>query len=112
MLEVRPVSSGGGEKPWTAAVCAAPRRWFHVCFNPTGTRTLAAQTLVERLYLAAVNDDVGTGDAITARALVGNFVETVATNELRIGAEMCWQWRIVVRTDHSERVVATGEVRS
>ena len=109
---MRRVLSGGGDEPWTAAVRAAPRRWSQMLFNPRGTRTLAAQTLVERLYLAVVNGEADTRDAITARALVENFAETVAVDELRVGAWMGWQWRIVVRTDTIEQIVTVGEVSS
>lgn len=109
-LEVRRASDVGDDGPWTAVVRAMPRRWWQLLFNPEGTRTLAAQTLVERLYLAIANGEAESDDAITTRALVENLAETAAVHALRSGADEGLQWRIVVRTGAAEHIVTVGEV--
>lgn len=39
---------------WYDVVRPAPRRWWHLLFNPAGTQTLAAQTFVEQWYTELV----------------------------------------------------------
>jgi hypothetical protein len=46
-LEIRPFPTAGMAGDWRPAVTPPRRRWWHLVFNPAGTHTLAAQTLVE-----------------------------------------------------------------
>lgn len=113
-LEVRRVSNSGVVEPWIMAVEPPSRRWWHVVLNPEGTRTLAAQTLVERLYLAEVNGEADSDDARTVRSLVANVGESalvgVGAHEAKLPAATPWEWRIVIRDDTGERTVVSERV--
>lgn len=112
-LEVRRTSMNGADEPWVSAVRAPRRRWWHVAFNPEGTRALAAQTLVERLYLAEVNGEADSDDARLLRTLVGNVTESAlvdgAAHRGGAASAMHWEWRIVIRDAAGERIVASHQ---
>jgi hypothetical protein len=102
-LEVRAHPPGGAPGPWMAVVRAPARRWWHLVFNPEGTRALAEQTLVERWC-----DELEAGGMESAResvtgALVGQLAASAAPPGWRTGREAGWQYRLVVAdTDRAD----------
>ena len=99
---------------WQRVVYPARRRWWHILFNPAGTRTLAAQTVVERCYAELISDD---GDAASRRgpvavvdALAAAWVRHEGSGAPRMEPttghddrqeRASWQWRIIVRDAES-----------
>ncbi len=111
-LEVRRIVAPDAAGAWEPVVRASPRRWWHLFYNPAGTYTLAAQTLVERLYTELrdaegrpVGADAAAAESRMAEteALVANLAESVLLASWREdarasgSAKATWQWRIVVR---------------
>ena len=100
--------------PWEPVVRASPRRWWHLLYNPVGTSTLAAQTLVERLY-GELRDPSPNASAQAARvaeseALVSHLAETAVPSSWR--EPMGWEWRIVVRDGADDAEWYMGSVPS
>jgi hypothetical protein len=97
-LQVRRISADGSADVWRAAVTPPRRRWWHVVFNPAGTQTLAAQTLVEAWYreLTEDSDEAPAEDA--SLPLVMALAEWAVSDP--VGPELrdddVWQLRLVV----------------
>lgn len=100
-LQLRLLSAIGGPGPWQPVVRPSPRRWWHVVFNPAGTQTLAAQTLVERWYTELV--ELGDQSASSRESL--GLVTALAEHALAMRAlapssgDDGWQLRLVVTDD-------------
>lgn len=111
VLEVRVFSATGEAGPWRAAVQAPRRRWWHLVFNPSGTRALAWQTVVERWC----DEHVGTPPnqaAAPGGDVTSTLLEHLAEGAARqLGAGAGWQWRIVVTEGAAPTVVAEGDRR-
>ncbi len=94
-LQRRWLSSQGAPGDWIGVVQPSPRRWWHLLFNPAGTQTLAAQTLVERWYLELVE----LGEAAPACRESLTLVTALAESAL-VQADAAegdgWQLRLVV----------------
>jgi hypothetical protein len=92
VLELRPLDAHAAA--WRPALHAARRRWWHVLWHPEGTRTLAAQDVVER----AVAERCGERPVTPATAV--QLTQLAAAGAPAAGA---WAWRVVVHD-------TTGEV--
>jgi hypothetical protein len=97
-LQVRRLATDGPADVWRAAVTPPRRRWWHVVFNPAGTQTLAAQTLVEAWY-RELTEDSGEAPADGASlplvmALAEWAVLDLVGPVVRDGDD--WQLRLVV----------------
>ena len=100
-LQLRLLFGNGTTSPWDPVVRPAPRRWWHVVFNPAGTQTLAAQTLVERWYTELVELGERSAACQESLALVTALAENaLASNALAPSAGYDgWQLRLVVTDD-------------
>jgi len=116
MLEVRRCAPAGagehGEEnakacsgQWLAALQAPTRRWWHLLFNPAGTRMLAAQTLVERWLMEQARDGADAPAAQLSLELVTNLAASSIPDAWRSGAQAGWQWRVTLRDEHGADVV-------
>lgn len=97
-LELRP----DGATAWLPAVVPVPRRWWHVVWHPAGTRTLAAQGVVER----AVAEHDGRLPATAATAVQ---LERLAAALARPIGRCDWRL-VVVRGDGTIATLRTGRV--
>lgn len=85
-------------------------------FNPAGTRTLAAQTIVERCYAELISEDgdpaVRQQAMTSVDALAESWVRQVGNGVPRMRAAI-WQWRITVHNDDtgSTDVICTSDSR-
>ncbi len=95
-LQIRLLPEAGACDGWLEVVRPSPRRWWHVLFNPAGTQTLAAQTLVERWYTELVD-----GGAHTAACQeLFSLVTALAARALHPSAgHDGWQLRLIVTDD-------------
>ncbi len=91
-LEYRLLADDGSAGPWMPAVCVPVRRWWHVLFNPEGTRALAAQTLVERWHRELTELGPHAVATASSQALVNALVAARA-------GDRRWQLRLVVQDD-------------
>jgi hypothetical protein len=102
-LQLRLLPVEGPAAAWLDVVVPSARRWWHVLFNPEGTRTLAAQTLVERWYTelselgeasAACRESLALVTALAERSVADRSVaDRALTDPSRIGG---WELRLVV----------------
>ncbi len=100
-LQLRRFSTQGEPGVWLGAVHPSPRRWWHLFFNPAGTRTLAAQTLVERWYTELVELGEDAPESRESLTLVIALAEhCLAEADTAVGDG--WQLRLVV-FDEAER---------
>jgi hypothetical protein len=95
-LQLRLLPSRGVAGPWSGVVRPSPRRWWHVVFNPAGTQTLAAQTLVERWYTELVEQGEEAPASIASLTLVMALAESGLPPSAE-GTE--WQFRLIVTDD-------------
>jgi len=97
-LQFRLLSGSDTEAPWLGVVRLLPRRWWHVVFNPAGTRTLAAQTLVERWYTELVDAGEQAPASLVSLTLVTALAESaLAERPSPPSAEHDgWQLRLIV----------------
>ena len=102
-LELRRLSAQGEPGAWVGVVHPSPRRWWHLFFNPAGTQTLAAQTLVERWYTELIELEVDAPAYRESLALVTALAES-ALAETALAEGSGWQFRLVV-IDEEERTV-------
>jgi hypothetical protein len=113
-LEVRPRPANGEPGAWRAVVQAPPRRWWHLVFNPLGTRALLQQTLVERwcdeVDGTATNELDDSTAAMTTR-LLEHLAEGATVGAWRSGGDAGWEWRVVVREGAAVTVVAESGTR-
>jgi hypothetical protein len=101
ILAIRRVPAGHHHVPWVPVVVAPARRWWHVVFHPDGTRTLAAQSMVERLAdaLAESPTDIATDArfervaALAAAAVPGDWHGSP------------WEWRIAIGDRDDDEVI-------
>lgn len=109
-LQLRLHPSKGELGAWRGVVHASPRRWWNLFFNPAGTQSLAAQSLIERWYAELV--EMGS-DAPASRESLGlvmalsksAFAEGALTERANIEADASegdgWQLRLVLVDDES-----------
>jgi hypothetical protein len=99
---------------WQRVVYPPTRRWWHLVCNPAGTRTLAAQTIVERCYAELDRDDGDPAARQAAMTMVGALAESwvrradasgqsrrPTTQRDDMDEPAIWQWRIIVHDDES-----------
>jgi len=101
-----------------------PRRWWHLLYNPAGTQSLAAQTLVERWYIeqAELGEDAPACRESLAlvRALAESALSEIADSVADAAEGDGWQFRLVIvdddegttdvayESDRITRVLASG----
>lgn len=97
-LQLRRLPSGAEPGAWLGVVRPAPRRWWQLFFNPAGTQTLAAQTLVERWYSELIEQGEDTPACRESFAVITALAEgTLAERGVVPLAERGgWQLRLVV----------------
>lgn len=102
-LQLRLLSGREADTPWREVVHPSPRRWWHAVFNPAGTQTLAAQTLVERWYTDLVEQGEQAPASIASLRLVTALAESaLAERGTPPSAEHDgWQLRLIV-TDEAD----------
>ncbi|WP_396201565.1 hypothetical protein [Gemmatimonas sp.] len=100
-LQLRLLPRGDAPAPWLRVVQPLPRRWWHVVFNPAGTRTLAAQTLVERWYTELIELGEDAPASIESLTLVTALAESAVPRSAAIGD---WQLRLIVTDDDESHV--------
>lgn len=100
-LQLRLLAANGADAVWRGVVRPSPRRWWHLVFNPAGTETLAAQTLVERWYTELVELGEASSACETSRRLVTAFAERALERDRVVpSAEHDgWQLRLIVTDD-------------
>lgn len=105
-LQFRLLSGSGTAAPWRGVVHPSPRRWWHVVFNPAGTQTLAAQTLVERWYTELVEQGEQAPACIASLKLVTALAESALAESALSdratppsAAHDGWQLRLIVTDD-------------
>ena len=100
-LQLRRLPAGEVAAPWIGVIRPMPRRWWHVLFNPAGTRTLAAQTLVERWYTELVELGEQAPATTESLRLVTALAESVLANPASppSAAHDGWQLRLIVTDD-------------
>jgi len=94
-LQLRQLPAHGEPGHWLGVVNPTRRRWWHLLFNPAGTRTLAAQTLVERWYTELIEFGEDAPACRESLALVIALAES-ALAEADATAGNGWQFRLVV----------------
>lgn len=123
-LQLRRLSLQDGPGHWLGAVHPSPRRWWHLLYNPAGTQSLAAQTLVERWYteLAELGEDAPACRESLAlvRALAESALSESAVTVADAAEGDGWQFRLVIidgdegttdvvyESDRITRVLASG----
>ncbi len=97
-LQFRRLPSGAEPGAWFGVVRPAPRRWWQLFFNPAGTQTLAAQTLVERWYTELIEQGEDAPACRESFAVITALAEgTLAERGVGPLAERDgWQLRLVV----------------
>ena len=97
-LQLRRLPSGAEPGAWLGVVRPAPRRWWQLFFNPAGTQTLAAQTLVERWYTELIEQGEDAPACRESFAVITALAEgTLAQRAVGPLAERGgWQLRLVV----------------
>lgn len=95
-LQCRLLPVAGAPEPWVGVVHPSPRQWWHLLFNPAGTETLAAQTLVERWYTELVELGAHATACQESLALVTALAENALTPLARHDG---WQLRLIVTDD-------------
>jgi len=115
-LQLRLLPGGEASAPWLGVVRPVPRRWWHVVFNPAGTRTLAAQTLVERWYTELIELGEQAPAAIESLELVTALAESVLTESALAerasspsAAHDGWQLRLIVTDDEEDSMEVVYE---
>lgn len=97
-LQLRRLPSGAEPGAWLGVVRPAPRRWWQLFFNPAGTQTLAAQTLVERWYTELIEQGEDAPACRESFAVITALAEgTLAGRAVGPLTERGgWQLRLVV----------------
>lgn len=110
-LQIRLLPIDGAPGAWLGVVRPSPRRWWHLLFNPAGTQTLAAQTLVERWYTELVEEGAPSAACQESLALMTALAE-LALAELALEPSAGydgWQLRVIV-TDGDDETDGVMEV--
>jgi hypothetical protein len=97
-LQFRLLPDEGEPGAWHDVVRPAPRRWWHLLFNPAGTQTLAAQTLVEQWYTELVEQGEESAVCQGSLQLVTALSDSVRRERQSSGsaAPAGWQLRLIV----------------
>ncbi|QJR36823.1 hypothetical protein [Gemmatimonas groenlandica] len=106
-LQLRLLPDSGTTGSWQHVIRPSPRRWWHVVFNPAGTQTLAAQTLVERWYTELVELGERSAACQESLSLVTSLAEhALAEHALAASTDGrdAWQLRLIV-TDDDDGVI-------
>ncbi len=102
-LQLRRLSLQGGPGYWLGAVHPSPRRWWHLLYNPAGTQSLAAQTLVERWYTELVELEALAPACRESLALVTALAESALSESVVTKVDAAegddWQFRLVIIDD-------------
>ena len=100
-LQVRLLPSRDAAGGWRNVIRPPRRRWWHVVFNPEGTQTLAAQTLVERCYTELLELGEQTPAYRESLVLVRAVAERAVADDAVAAWAGCagWQLRIIVTDD-------------
>ena len=110
-LQLRLLPGSGAAGPWLDVVRPSPRRWWHLVFNPAGTETLAAQTLVERWYTELVELGEQAPSSIESLTLVTALAESALAESALAESALAestlpppagidgWQLRLIVTDD-------------
>jgi hypothetical protein len=110
ILQIRLLPSRDPAAGWRNVVRPPRRRWWHVLFNPAGTQTLAAQTLVETWCRELMEQDDTSTDGGRSLPLVMALAESAMEESdapaLRDGDR--WQLRLIV-TDDDDHVTVLYE---
>jgi hypothetical protein len=109
-LQVRRLSADGSADVWRAAVVPPRRRWWHVAFNPAGTQTLAAQTLVETWCRELTEPEDGPAAGGASLSLVMALAER-AVVEHEGSTSDGWQLRLIVTDDDDQATVLYESAR-
>ena len=108
-LEVRRAPPDGEAGAWQRAVRVAPRQWWHLLWNPSGTRALAEQALVERLDVLRSRGDDASPEGLVSQALVERLAASAVPPEWLFGPRAGWQYRVAV-TGEPDAPVHDGSV--
>ena len=97
-LQFRVLPDEGEPGAWYNVVRPWPRRWWHLLFNPAGTQTLAAQTLVEQWYTELVERGEEAASCEGSLQLVIALSDSVRRERQLSGsaAPDGWQLRLIM----------------
>jgi hypothetical protein len=73
-----------------------PRRWWHLLWNPAGTRALAEQAIVERLDVLRAGGEDASPEGLVSQVLVERLAASTVPAEWLAGPHAGWQYRIAV----------------